>query len=996
MGMQEHLQARAAMSTTPPMTNGRPPDVRLFGPFRFDVRDERLYKDRTLIELRRKPFAILRYLTGHPRRLVTQAELVEAVWGKNVAISESLLRTHVSEVRRAIGEGVLETVVGRGYRFILAVETETHEARPQAARHGATHRPPTNLVGRGTEIDAMGRLFEAALDEKRQMIFVTGDPGIGKTTVVEAFLSEVAAPRGALIASGSCIEHLGTAEAYLPVFKALGALCRGADGRHFVELLARHAPTWLSQMPGLVGDEELQTLALRVQGANQARMLREIAGAFDVIAAEHPLVLVFEDMHWADASTTDLLATLGGRREPARVLVVVTCRPAELTKGDGLAKVSAELQARKLAAALNLESWSLTATSDYLAQRFPGARFPDDLARTIQCMTGGNPLFAVAVVDDLESRGMIRPSEGSWELAARVADVASRRPDTVRRLIDIQIDRLKSKEQRLLEAASLIGVQFTVGAVAYALETPADELDTLCEGLASDKRLLRFVSSEPWPDGSIQSHYAFAHALYRDTALERVLPATRRLWHRRIAEGIEAAYGAGAETISAELAAHYDEAQTVAKAVRYYGLAGERALRRFGRAEALAQFSRARTLMTALPLSDSSDRIELAVLKQMGPAIIAQRGTQYSQLEEIFGRTALLARKVCDDGGLLGALLGLQRCHFLRGQLADVERYEREIAEVVARLGDPTSAAMATVIASAARLFRGQLAVTRRPLTEASEVLYAVESDVQRAVANAPVIGLWGSNLVALEWLGGAPDAAMATAAKMCARAGAMQDPFHLCIAFTMTALVHVWRREPRQARDRALRALAISHDEGSPVWHGRAMSIHHWAATVLDPATAKSLADELATALAAQLGAGPGGRTPFTPCVVGVYVAAGHRDRAVQELDEALAFVEQTDERAWSSELHRLRGELLSDSDETEARRAFTRALEISREQGAKSFELRAALSCAKFERGSKKKRAALEELRRVYASFTEGLGTGDLMEARRALEEIPAASRG
>ncbi|MGD0678795.1 MAG: AAA family ATPase [Polyangiaceae bacterium] len=539
------------------MTDGRPPDVRLFGAFRFDVRDERLFRDRTQLELRRKPFVILRYLTAHPQRLVTQQELVEAVWGKNVVISESLLRTHVSDVRRALGEGILETVVGRGYRFLLPVEMEAPEHKAPVVRHVATRRLPPNLVGRNSELDTLRRLFEGALDAKRQVVFVTGDPGIGKTTVVDAFLSEVAVPSGALIASGDCIEHLGTAEAYLPVFKALGTLCRGADSRHLVELLARHAPTWLAQMPGLVADEDLQTLALRVQGANQARMLRELAEALDFIAAEHPLVLVLEDMHWADASTTDLLATLGGRREPARVLVVVTCRPAELTKGDGLAKVIAELRARKLATALNLESWSFAATSEYIARRFPRARFPEELVGTIQLMTGGNPLYVVAVVDDLESRGMIRPSDDGWELAARVADVASRRPDTVRQLIDIQIDRLKSNEQRIVEAGSLVGVQFTVGSIAYALATPADEVDTVCEGLVNDKRLLRFVTSKTWPDGSIQSHYAFAHALYRDTALERVPLATRRLWHRRIAEGLEAAYGAAAETVSEELAAHY-------------------------------------------------------------------------------------------------------------------------------------------------------------------------------------------------------------------------------------------------------------------------------------------------------------------------------------------------------------------------------------------------------------------------------------------------------
>ncbi len=262
-----------------------------------------------------------------------------------------------------------------------------------------------------------------------------------------------------------------------------------------------------------------------------------------------------------------------------------------------------------------------------------------------------------------------------------------------------------------------------------------------------------------------------------------------------------------------------------------------------------------------------------------------------------------------------------------------------------------------------------------------------MESDADRA-ASAPVVGVWGGQLVVLAWLDGAPDAALAAAAKMRARVETWCDPFHLCVALTMTALAHVWRREPELALDAARRAMDVGRDEGSPVWQGRAMSIHHWAAVVLDPRTAQSHLDELSTAIASQLGAGPGGRTAFTPCVAGVYAAAGRQDLALQELDEALAFVERTDERAWSSELHRLRGELLRESDEAEAERAIHRALEISREQGAKSFELRAALSLAKLDRGAKKNRAALGELRRGFASFTEGFGTGDLVEAKALLD--------
>src|SRR5258708_2500152 len=151
-------------------------------------------------------------------------------------------------------------------------------------------------------------------------------------------------------------------------------------------------------------------------------------------------------------------------------------------------------------------------------------------------MTGGNPLFTIAVIDDLESRGMIRSGGVGWQLDASVAEVARRRPDTVRQLIDIQIDRLSPIEQRILEAAGLVGAQFAAGSVAHALELPADEVDSVCEGLANDQRFLRCVTSERWPDGTIQSRYGFVHALVRHAAFVRISSTTPRVWHRRVAE----------------------------------------------------------------------------------------------------------------------------------------------------------------------------------------------------------------------------------------------------------------------------------------------------------------------------------------------------------------------------------------------------------------------------------------------------------------------------
>jgi DNA-binding winged helix-turn-helix (wHTH) protein len=988
-GALGHSESSDAMPRpAPPPTIGSRPkrsraaDVRLFGPFRLDVGQQRLWRGNEELKLRRKPFAILRFLTANPSRLATQEDVVEAVWGK-IAMSESLLRTHMSDLRRVVGEGVVETVVGRGYRFLLEVEAEKlPTSMPKSVVARATS---SSLVGRKEEMDFLRQVFDGVVAQKRQMIFITGDPGIGKTALIDAFLSRIAAPEGALIATGSCVEQFGNGEAYLPVLAALGTACRAPDGERIAELLARHAPMWVAQMPGLVDDDNLRALHARIQGATQGRMLRELAEALDVLAAERPSVLVIEDMQWSDRSTTDLVSMLGARREAARLLVIVTCRQAELTKSDGLSKIIAELSVRKQALVLHLDGLSEIAVTEYLAHRFPSSRFPEELPGTIHKMTAGNPLFAVAIVDDLESRGMIRRDDATWQLAATVADVASRRPDTVRQLIDMQLDRLSSNEQGILEAASLAGAQFPARSVAHALDQPPDEVDTVCERFASDQRFLRFVSSEPWPDGTIQSHYGFVHALYRDAALARVRSATKRVWHRRVAEDLEAAYGESSETVAAELAIHFGEAQVISKAVRYHCVAGERAMRRFGRADALMNFKRARALLAKLPPSPESDQAELAVLKQVGPAIIALQGAQDPLLEETFARTAEVARKLGDDRELYAALIGRQRLHFVRGELPKVEHYEADVAEVVARLANPIAVAEANVVASAARMFRGHLSAARGPLTEACATLDAAESDASGLV-HVPLVNLWSGNLVAFKWLSGDPDDAMIRAGKMVERVTALRDPLPLASALTITAIVHMWRREPEKTLETARRALQAAREVGSPIWQCRATLLHHWAASVLEPQTAKGHLEELSSTLSAFLGATPYGRTAFAPCIVRVCVAAGHADRALWELDDALAFVETSDERAWSSELHRLRGEFLVDIDPAEARRALVRALEISRRQGARSFELRAALTLAKLDR--EEKRARLEGLRRVYESFTEGFGTGDLVEAKALLD--------
>ena len=154
------------------------------------------------------------------------------------------------------------------------------------------------------------------------MVFVTGEAGLGKTTLVEAFVAELGTHGPLWIGHGQCVEHYGAGEAYLPVLEALGRLCRGPGGQELVALLGQQAPTWLVQMPGLVRAADLETLRRRIVGATRERMLRELAEALELLTAQQPLVLVLEDLHWSDPSTLDLLAVLARRREPARLLLI--------------------------------------------------------------------------------------------------------------------------------------------------------------------------------------------------------------------------------------------------------------------------------------------------------------------------------------------------------------------------------------------------------------------------------------------------------------------------------------------------------------------------------------------------------------------------------------------------------------------------------------------------------------------------------------------------
>ena len=375
-----------------------------FGPYRFDPQVGQLQRGTKTVKLTPKALALLRALITRAGQVVTKEELLQAGWPQTV-VSEDALTACIQELRRALHDEArspryIETVHRRGFQFIGTVASSQQEEANQKAKGirqkikvappspaPSTQHPAPTLVGRDTELAQFHGWLEKALRGERQIVFVSGEAGIGKTTLIEAFLSEIMGqgagngspaptdPRPLTpvpwISSGQCIEHYGAGEAYLPVLEALGRLGRESDGERLIELLHQHAPTWLVQMPALLRETELEALQRKTAGATRERMLRELAEALEVIAAERPLILWLEDLHWSDYSTLDLLSVLARRREAARLLILGTYRPVEvLTRTHPLKAVKHELQLHGQCQELALDFLSEAAVAEYLAGRF--------------------------------------------------------------------------------------------------------------------------------------------------------------------------------------------------------------------------------------------------------------------------------------------------------------------------------------------------------------------------------------------------------------------------------------------------------------------------------------------------------------------------------------------------------------------------------------------------------------------------------------------------
>lgn len=602
-------------------------EMKEFPPFALDTVNQCLWRHdddagRQPVVLAPKAFALLQYLVEHPGRLVTHNELLEALWPQTF-VQPDVLKSHILQIRTALGDNpkdpvYIKTLARRGYQFIAALRDQQVKGRG-----GPPTDASTKLVGRSQFVRQLHDNLSAATNGHRQTVFITGEPGIGKTALADEFQLQVARDTpGVRIARAQCIEGYGGKEPYYPMLEVLGQLCSAPGGESIVQSLAVQAPTWLIQFSALMKHGHPDTLRRETWGATRDRMLREIGEVLETITAKDPLLLVFEDLHWVDDSTVDLISALARRRTPSRMMLIGTYRPVDVAlSGHPLNALKQDLLVHGLCHELALDPLAETEIGSYLAGSDSQSDLPYGLAGLLHRHSDGNPLFMVAALDHMAERGLISRDQGTWKLGVPLEEIDLEVPESLRQMIEVQIDRLTPEEQRTLEAASITVAGFNARVTALAANLDPDRVEELGEGLSRRYQVVRSAGSLQFPDGTFSPRYEFAHALYREVFYRRQSLGRRAKLHRNIGAQLEILFADRVNEVAPELAHHFEEGSDWLKAVKYLRLVAETAGRRYAPAEATRVLHHALELSTKMPERERATN-ETEILEKLAPMYV--------------------------------------------------------------------------------------------------------------------------------------------------------------------------------------------------------------------------------------------------------------------------------------------------------------------------------------------------------------------------------------
>ena len=475
-----------------------------FPPFRLDPDNLCLWRldssaDAGRIDLKPKTFDVLRFLVDNPGRLITHDELLEEVW-PGADVQQEVVKGHVLAIRKALGDTAEEprfvlTLRRRGYKFIAAVSCEQASERPPPARLG-------KFVGRVEPLSQLSEALRKARSTSPQLVFVTGEPGIGKTELVERFLQELGQEEDTTVAIGRCIEGYGGIEPHYPVLEALSSLTRQRNGEAVAQALQLVAPTWAVQLPGSLPGQTRASLQQQIAGSSRARMVREFGQLLDELTERRTLVLVLEDLHWSDNSTIDLLSAFARRRSPARVLMIATYRLGDAAASNHpIHSLSRDLTVNKIATRIILRPLAPAAVMEFVASAVIGTG-TQQLAQLLAEQASGNPLLMTATLENFIERGLMIATGDGFRLGVPVAELKIEISSDLSQVLEARIAQLDERQQRALAASSVVGMTFNAATAASASGLAPIEFEEVCETLVRTDKCIVIAALQTNPDGT--------------------------------------------------------------------------------------------------------------------------------------------------------------------------------------------------------------------------------------------------------------------------------------------------------------------------------------------------------------------------------------------------------------------------------------------------------------------------------------------------------------
>lgn len=732
--------------------------MKSFHAFRLDTVNHCVWRGKARLSLAPKAFDVLRYLFEHADRLVAQEEILEALWPETY-VNPEVVKKYVLGIRKALGDdpanpAFIATFPRRGYQFVAPVREET------PAQHSTT-APKANqaLVGRQIALDQLQRSLENALRGQRQIVFITGEAGIGKTTLLDAFLGDASLEAGVKIARGQCVEGFGGKEVYYPLLESFGQLLRESCAGPLFETFSKRAPTWMVQFPYLLDVKQREALEREIAGATRERMVREICEALEAVAAQNLLVLCLEDLHWVDPSTLDVISALARRRGPAKLLILATYRPADVMISQSPLKgLKQDLVVHDLSREIALERLERPDVAEYLSVEFPDANFPDQFAEVIFQHSGGNALFMVAILQDMVKKGMIGRRNGQWELALPPENISVNVPETLDQLIGVQFQQLSPAEQRILRIASVAGERFSIWALAAAAELDSAAIEETCDALVERLQFLKSAGIDESPNGEPSAHYEFRHSFYREVLYRRQSEASRSKLHLLLAQRLQAICNPCRPEVASELALHFEGGRDHGQAVHYFVLAAENAAARFAYRDSIGILQHA--LQLAAKLNPAlRPGLEVRVLEAIGDAHFAlgalpESGDAYGSAAS---RAAEAGLKSAQVHALLCAMYPLGFIDPDKGLAALDQAVETSVS-----VGDPLLLARAQMLASTCHLIFDEwthkstevyLSARKRMLSLGDPC-----TDPHQQVAHAHAIAMMGEHQQALDIFDAAMD----------------------------------------------------------------------------------------------------------------------------------------------------------------------------------------------------------------------------------------------